>query len=253
LSALLGVTVAQAGNTVPTKNIVIVHGAFADGSGWEGVYNKLTKDGYNVTIVQNPTTSLAADVTATQNVLDKQDGPVVLVGHSYGGVVITEAGNDPKVKSLVYVAAYVPDAGQSVGDLLAQADKSAKAPDIAPYSFGADGKPTSLIVDRTKFPEEFAADVDPSKAQFMAASEIPIGFQTLSDKVTKAAWIDKPSYYIVSSDDQMIPSSNERDMAKLLATKGKLVQQSEIKASHAVFISHSEEVANMIEQAAKAQ
>ena len=233
-------------STVSAKNIVIVHGAFADGSGWESVYRILTKDGYNVTIVQNPTSSLAADVTATQNALANQNGPVVLVGHSYGGVVITQAGNDPKVKSLVYVAAYVPAAGESTGDLLAQADKSLPAPPIAPYTFGPDGHPATLIVDRGKFPEAFAQDIAPSKAQFMAASEIPIGAQVLGDKVTKAAWTDKPSYYIVSGNDHMIPPSDERKFAAKANAETIEVDG----ASHAVFISHPDKVAQVIEDAA---
>lgn len=253
LIGMVGCATAQArGPASAVKNIVIVHGAFADGSGWEGVYHKLKEDKYNVTIVQIPTSSLAADVTATQNVLAAQNGPVVLVGHSYGGVVITQAGNDSKVKSLVYVAAYVPDAGESVGDLLAKADKSVPAPHIMPYSFGADGKPATLIVNRDNFPEEFAADVDLTKAQFMADSEIPIGAQVLSDKVTKAAWKIKPSYYIVSKQDRMIPPNDER----MFATKAKAVRVKELDASHAVFMSTSEnenEVVTMIEEAALSQ
>jgi len=223
------------------KNIVIVHGAFADGSGWEGVYRILTNDGYNVTIVQNPLVSLDADVTATQNVLGSQDGPTVLVGHSYGGAVITQAGNDPKVKSLVYVAAYVPDVGQSVGDLLAVADKSVPGPPIL-----IDGKKGIAVIDREKFPEAFAADVDRKKAEFMAASQAPLGLPAVGTKIKTAAWKTKPSFYIVSSQDHMIPPADERKFA----VKAKAVQTFEFDASHAVFISHPDEVAKVIEQAA---
>jgi pimeloyl-ACP methyl ester carboxylesterase len=228
-------------NQAAAKNIVIVHGAFADGSGWESVYRILTKDGYNVTIVQNPLVSLAADVTATQNALANQNGPVVLVGHSYGGAVITQAGDDPKVKSLVYVAAYVPDVGESVGDLLAQADKSVLAPPIV-----IDGKKGIALVDRAKFPEAFAADVSRRKAEFMAASQAPLGLAAVGTKITIAAWKVKPSYYIVSSDDQMIPPIDERKFA----TKANAVQTFEFKASHAVFISQPDKVAKVIEEAA---
>ncbi len=253
ISTLLGFTLSMVGcstsgplramaadGTVSAKNIVIVHGAFADGSGWEGVYRILTNDGYNVTIVQNPLVSLAADVTATQNVLAAQNGPTVLVGHSYGGAVITQAGNDPKVKSLVYVAAYVPDAGEALGELLAKADQSMPAPPIL-----IDGKKGIALLDRAKFPEAFAADIDRDKAKFMAASQAPLGLEAVSTKITTAAWKTKPSYYIVSSEDRMIPPSDERMMAKRANAA-----QFEIKASHAVFISHPDEVAKVIEEAA---
>ena len=244
LALLLGVATAQAEAEASTKNIVIVHGAFADGSGWEGVYRILTKDGYNVTIVQNPLVSLDADVTATKNVLANQNGPVVLVGHSYGGAVITQAGDDPKVKSLVYVAAYLPDAGESVGDLLAAADKSVPAPPIL-----IDGEKGIALLDRAKFPEAFAADIDRNKAEFMAASQAPLGLPAVGTKITTAAWKTKPSYYIISSDDHMIPPADER----MFATKAKAVQTFEFKASHAVFISQPEKVAKVIEQAAAAK
>jgi pimeloyl-ACP methyl ester carboxylesterase len=239
LSVLLGVATAQAGNSISAKNIVIVHGAFADGSGWESVYRILTAEGYNVTLVQNSTVSLAADVTATQNVLADQDGPVVLVGHSYGGEVITQAGNDPKVKSLVYVAAFAPDAGESLQSLSAKPDPTVAAPPILPAKNGF------LLLDRAKFPEAFAADVDRDKAQFLAASQVPLGVQTFTDPVTTVAWKNKPSYYIVSSEDHMIPPSAERTMA---ARAGSI--QFELKASHAVYISQPDKVAKVIEEAA---
>ncbi len=221
------------------KNIVIVHGAFADGSGWEGVYRILTKDGYNVTMVQNSTASLAADVTATQDVLADQDGPVVLVAHSYGGEVITQAGDDPKVKALVYVAAYVPDVGESLQSLVAGADPSVPAPPILPPKNGV------FLLDRAKFPAAFCADVDQHKAQFMAASQVPLGAQTFTDKITTAAWKTKPSYYIISSEDRMIPPADEKKMA----TRAKSVQF-EFKASHAVYVSRPADVAKVIEKAA---
>ncbi len=232
---------AQARSPSSLKNIVIVHGAFADGSGWEGVYRILTNDGFKVTIVQNPLVSLDADVTATQNVLDLQNGPVVLVGHSYGGAVITQAGSDPKVKSLVYIAAYVPDVGESVGDLLGAADKTMPAPPIL-----IDGKKGIALIDRSKFAEAFAADIDRRKAEFMAAAQAPLGLQAVGTKITTAAWKTKPSYYIVSSEDRMISPADER----MFATKAKAAQTFEFKASHAVFISHPDEVAKVIEQAA---
>jgi pimeloyl-ACP methyl ester carboxylesterase len=236
-------------NTVSAKNIVIVHGAFADGSGWEGVYHILTKHGYNVTIVQNPLVSLDADVTATKNVLtnlanpvNPNYGPVVLVGHSYGGAVITQAGDDPIVKSLVYVAAYVPDVGESVGDLLAAGDKRVPAP----QTILIDQEKGIALVDRAKFPEAFAADVNRKKVEFMAASQAPLGLPAVGTKVTAAAWKTKRSYYIVASEDHMISPADER----MFATKAKAFQQFEFKASHAVFISQPEKVAEVIEKAA---
>ena len=232
------------GDSTSVKNIVIVHGAFADGSGWESVYRILTNDGYNVTIVQNPLVSLDADVNATKNALANQDGPTVLVGHSYGGAVITQAGNDDKVKSLVYVAAYVPDAGESVGDLLGAADKSVPGPPIL-----IDGKKGIALIDRVKFPEFFAADINRKNAEFMAASQAPLGLPAVGTKIKTAAWKTKPSYYIVASDDRMIPPTDERNFAK----KANAVQTFEFKASHAVFISHPDEVAKVIERAAAAQ
>lgn len=228
-------------NPVPAKNIIIVHGAFADGSGWEGVYRVLTKDGYNVTIVQNTTASLDADVTTTRNALAAQDGPAVLVGHSYGGAVITQAGDDPKVKSLVFVAAYVPDAGESVADLLAAADKSMPAPPIL-----IDGQKGIALLDRAGFSEAFAADVDRNKAKFLAASQAPLGLQAVGTKITTAAWKTKPSYYIVASEDRMIPPADERKFA----LKANAVRKFEFKASHAVYISQPEKVAKVIEAAA---
>jgi pimeloyl-ACP methyl ester carboxylesterase len=236
LLLLLGVATAQA--STPVKNIVLVHGAFADGSGWEGVYRILTKDGYTVTIAQPSNETLTGDVTAVQQVLAKQDGPVVLVGHSYGGVVITQAGNDPKVKALVYVAAFVPDVGESLQSLN---ETAAAAPPIVPPENGF------AVLDRAKFPAAFAADVDRDKAEFMAASQVPLGIPAFISKVTVAAWKTRPSYYIVSGDDHMIPPAAERAMA----AKAKAVQVFEIKGgSHAAFVAQPDKVAKVIEQAA---
>ena len=239
LILLFCASTAQAGVPGSAKNIVIVHGAFADGGGWEGVYRILTNDGYNVTIVQNSTVSLAADVAATENVLAGQNGPVVLVGHSYGGAVITQAGNDPKVKSLVYVTAFVPDAGESLQSLSANPDPSVTAPPILPPKNGF------LLLDPAKFPEAFAADVDRDKARFLAASQVPFGVQAFLDPITTVAWKTKPSYYIISSEDRMIPPAAER----MMATRAKSVQF-EFKASHAIYISQPDKVAKVIEEAA---
>jgi pimeloyl-ACP methyl ester carboxylesterase len=241
ITLLLAAAPAQASGPLSAKNIVIVHGAFADGSGWQGVYRILTKDGFKVTIVQNPLVSLAADVKATQDVLAEQNGPVVLVGHSYGGAVITEAGNDPKIKSLVYVAAYVPDTGESVGDLLAKADPAATPPPIL-----IDPVKGNALIDRAKFPEAFAADIDRKTAEFLAASQAPLGLAAVSAKMTTAAWKNKPSFYIVSTQDRMIPPTDEMKMAM----KAKAIQTFKIKASHAVYISHPGQVAKVIERAA---
>ena len=162
--------------------VVLVHGGFVDGSGWEDVYKILKKDGYNVTIVQNPTASLADDVAVTKRILAMQNLPVILVGHSYGGVVITEAGNDPKVAGLVYIAGFAPDAGESVAALIKDPPPGAPVPPILPPQDGY------LALDKTKFRESFAADVGPEKAAFMADSQVPWGVEALSGTVTKPAW-----------------------------------------------------------------
>src|ERR1700744_36295 len=169
------------------KNVILVHGGFVDGSGWEGVYDILTKDGYTVTVVQNPTTSLADDVAATRRAIATQDGPTILVGHSYGGVVITESGNDPKVKGLVYVAAFAPDTGESVSSLIANPPPGAAVPPILPSQDGY------LFLDRDKFAASFAADVKPAQAAFMAASQVPWGLAALQGQVTTPAWKTRPS------------------------------------------------------------
>src|SRR5712671_6364743 len=164
------------------KNVVLVHGGFVDGAGWEGVYKILKKDGYNVSIVQNPTISLADDVVTTKRVLAAQDGPVILVGHSYGGAVITEAGNDPKVIGLVYITAFAPDKGESVASLIKDPPPGASVPPILPPQDGF------LFLDREKFGASFAADVDKDKAEFMADSQVPWGVEALSGAISVPAW-----------------------------------------------------------------
>ena len=191
-----------------TLNVVLVHGGFVDGSGWEGVYTILKRDGYHVSVVQNPTLSLADDVAATKRVLAALDGPAILVGHSYGGVVITEAGNDPKVAGLVYVAAFAPDKGESVAALIKDPPPGAPVPPILPPQDGY------LFLDKAKFPASFAADVDPEKAAFMADSQVPWGVEALSGTVSEPAWRTKPSWYMVATEDRMIPPAAQRFMSK---------------------------------------
>jgi len=236
--ALLSAAVAPA-RAESVKNIVIVHGAFADGSGWRGVADILVKDGYTVSIVQEPETSLADDVAATNRILDRQSGPAVLVGHSYGGAVITEAGNNAHVASLVYVAAFAPDEGEKLGPLLGSI--AAAANSIAPT---ADGY---LLVDQAKFPADFAADLPAAEAQFMAISQVPLNAGILGTPITAPAWKTKPSYGIVATQDRMINPDLERSMYKRAGAK-----VTEIKGSHAVFISKPNDVARVIEGAAKA-
>jgi pimeloyl-ACP methyl ester carboxylesterase len=219
--------------------VVLVHGGFVDGSGWEDVYKILTKDGYNVSIVQNATKSLADDVAATKHVLAQQNLPVVLVGHSYGGVVITEAGNDPKVAGLAYIAAFAPDEGESVAALIKDPPPGAPVPPILPPQDGY------LALDKAKFRESFAADVGEDKAAFMAASQVPWGVEALSGTVTKPAWKTKPSWYLVATDDKMIPPPAQHFMSK---RAGSTVV--EAKGSHAVYVSKPEAVAALIEKAA---
>lgn len=222
----------------PVKNIVLVHGAWADGSGWEQVYRILTAKGYHVTIVPNPNTSLAEDVRITKAVLAKQDGPVILVGHSYGGAIITEAGDTASVKGLVYVAAFAPDAGESLLKLQQAGPQDPNTP-ILPPSNGF------LWIDPVKFHASFCADLSSAQAAFMCASQVPVGLPAFTTDLTVAAWKTKKSWYIVSTEDKMIPPDAERGMAK---RAGSVVK--EIKSSHAVYISHAAEVASVIEKAA---
>ncbi len=222
------------------KNIVLVHGGFVDGAGWEGVYKILKKDGYNVTIVQNPTISLEDDVAATKRILAGQDGPTILVGHSYGGAVITEAGNDPKVAGLVYITAFAPEKGESVASLIKDPPPGAPVPPILPPQDGY------LLLDKAKFPASFAADVDAEKAAFMADSQLPWGVDALSGTISEPAWKAKPSWYLVVTEDRMIPPAAQRAMSK---RAGSAVV--EVKGSHAIYVSNPEVVAALIEKAAK--
>jgi len=222
------------------KNIVLVHGGFVDGSGWEGVYSILKKDGYNVSIVQNPTISLKDDVVSTKRILAAQDGPAILVGHSYGGAVITEAGNDPKVAGLVYITAFAPDKGESVSSLIANPPPGAPVPPILPPQDGY------LFLERAKFPASFAADVDAEKAAFMADSQVPWGVEALSGKISEPAWKTKPSWYLIVTDDKMIPPDAQRFMSR---RAGSTV--AEVKGSHAIYVSQPGAVAALIEQAAE--
>src|SRR6266481_5595649 len=223
-----------------TKNIVLVHGGFVDGSGWESVYSLLKKDGYNVAIVQNPTISLADDVAVTKRVINEQDGPVILVGHSYGGAVITEAGTDPKVVGLVYITAFAPDKGESVNSLIKDPPPDAPVPPILPPRDGY------LFLDKSKFRASFAGDVDVEKAAFMAASQVPWGLEALGGEISEPAWKAKPSWYLIATDDKMIPPDAQRAMSK---RAGSTVV--EVKGSHAIYVSQPEAVAALVEQAAK--
>ena len=221
-------------------SVVLVHGGFVDGSGWEGVHGALRSRGYRVAIVQNPTLSLAGDVEATNRVIDAQDGQVLLVGHSYGGVVITEAGRNPKVEGLVYIAAFAPDAGESVGSLIKDPPPGAPVPPILPPQDGF------LFLDRDKFAESFAADVEPNKAEFMADSQVPWGVEALSGAVGEPAWKSKPSWYLVATDDRMIPPPAQQYMAQRAGST--VVEQA---GSHSVYVSQADKVAELIEQAAQ--
>ena len=225
--------------SAPTLTIVLVHGGFVDGSGWEGVYGLLKKDGYNVAIVQNPTTSLADDVAFTKRVIAAQPGKSLLVGHSYGGVVITEAGTHPDVAGLVYIAAFAPDKGESVASLIKDPPPGAPVPPILPPQDGF------LMLDRAKFAASFAADVSEAKAGFMAASQVPWGVNALAGEVTAPAWKSKPSWYLVARDDKMIPPPAQRQMAQ---RAGSTI--SEVAGSHAVYVSQPEAVASLIAKAA---
>ena len=222
-------------------SIVLVHGGFVDGSGWESVYHLLLGDGHDVTVVQNPTTSLADDVAVTTRAIDQQSDPVMLVGHSYGGAVITEAGNHPNVAALVYIAAFAPDAGESVNTLIADPPPGAPVPPILPPQDGF------LFLDNEKFHASFAADVDPDLAAFMADAQVPWGLGALSGEITQAAWSTKPSWYLVATDDRMIPPDAQRAMA---GRSGATV--TETPGSHAVYVSRPDAVADVIRAAASA-
>ena len=243
MGATMTLTAISASGTAAAKEtdkaIVLVHGGFVDGSGWEGVYKVLKKDGYDVTIVQNPTISLKGDVATTKAAIDAQTKPVILVGHSYGGAVITEAGTDPKVAGLVYITAFAPDQGESVGKLTSNPAPGAPVPPIVPPVDGF------LFLDKTKFAASFAADVKPDLAQFMADSQVPWGLDALNGAITVPAWKTKPSWYLVATEDKMIPVDVQRMMAKRAGAK--IVDEA---GSHAIYVSKPAAVARLIETAA---
>ncbi|MFE5024036.1 alpha/beta hydrolase [Streptomyces sp. NPDC056656] len=228
------------GESSKPRNVVLVHGGFVDGSGWQGVHGILKRDGYNVSVVQNPTLSLEGDVAATRQVIDVQDGPVVLVGHSYGGAVISEAGNHPKVASLVYIAAFAPDKGESVNTLIADPPPGAPVPPILPPRDGF------LLLDREKFAGSFAGDVPAEQAAFLADSQVPWGVDALSGAVAEPAWRVKPSWYLIATDDRMIPPPAQRAMSERAGS-----QVVEVAGSHAVYVSQPAQVAALIRRAAE--
>jgi pimeloyl-ACP methyl ester carboxylesterase len=234
------VLMSQTSTPANVKNVVLVHGGFVDGSGWAGVYKALKKDGYAVTIVQNPTISLADDVAVTKRTLAAQNGPVILVGHSYGGVVITEAGNDPKVAALVYIAAFAPDKGESVNALIKDPPPGAPVPPILPPQDGF------LFLDKTKFRASFAADVSADAAAFMADSQVPWGVEALGGTISEPAWKTKESWYLLTTEDKMIPPDAQRAMSKRAGSK-----VVEVKGSHSVYVSQPQAAASIIEKAAK--
>jgi pimeloyl-ACP methyl ester carboxylesterase len=219
--------------------VVLVHGGFVDGSGWQGVYDHLRDDGYNVAVVQNPTLSLKGDVAATNMVIDAQSEPVILVGHSYGGAVITEAGTNPNVVALVYIAGFAPDAGESVNTLIADPPPGAPVPPILPPRDGF------LFLDREKFHASFAGDVSDEQAAFMADSQVPWGVEALGGTITEPAWRSTPSWYLVTTEDRMIPPPAQRFMSE---RAGSTVV--EVAGSHAIYVSQPAAVAELIEQAA---
>jgi pimeloyl-ACP methyl ester carboxylesterase len=227
-------------SNLKAKSVVLVHGGFVDGSGWEEVYKILRRDGYTVAIVQNPTISLADDVAAAKRIIDAQTDPVVLVGHSYGGVVITEAGNHPKVTRLVYITAFAPDRGESVSSLIANPAPGAPVPPILPPQDGY------LFLDRTKFAASFATDVDPDRAAFMADSQVPWGVEALNGAIAEPAWKNKPSWYLVVTEDKMIPPAAQRFMAERAGSS-----VAEVAGSHAIYVSQPNAVAALIVEAAQ--
>ena len=222
------------------RNVVLVHGGFVDGSGWQGVYDLLTADGYNVSVVQNATLSLETDVKTTSNVLDLQDGPTILVGHSYGGAVITEAGTHDSVAGVVYICAFAPDQGESVSSLLADLPPDGPVPPILPPVDGF------LFLDRAKFAASFAADVPAPEAAFMGDSQVPWGVDALGGMVSDPAWRSKPSWYLVTSEDRMIPPPLQRTMAERAGAS-----TTEVSSSHAIYVSQPAAVAGLITQAAR--
>jgi pimeloyl-ACP methyl ester carboxylesterase len=226
-------------DTELVKNVVLVHGEFVDGSGWREVYRLLTDDGFRVSVVQHPALSLAGDVAVTERVLDALDGPTILVGHSYGGAVITEAGNHERVAGLVYIAAFAPDKGESVNTLIADPAPGAPVPPILPPVDGF------LFLDRDKFHASFAADLPVAEAEFMADSQVPWALDALSGAIGEPAWRHKPSWYLVATDDRMIPPPAQRAMAR---RAGSTVTG--IDAGHSVYVSRPDAVADLVRQAA---
>jgi pimeloyl-ACP methyl ester carboxylesterase len=219
--------------------VVLVHGGFVDGSGWEPVYRLLRQHDHGVSVVQNPTLSLEGDVDAAKRVIDAQGEPVILVGHSYGGAVITEAGNNPNVAALVYIAAFAPDGGESVNTLIADPPPGAPVPPILPPQDGF------LFLDRDKFHASFAADIPAEQAAFMADSQVPWGVDALGGTISQPAWRNKPSWYLVATDDRMIPPPAQRSMAERAGAT-----TVEVAGSHSIFLSQPAAVAELIEQAA---
>lgn len=227
----------EAGSEAGT--VVLVHGGFVDGSGWQGVYSLLRNDGYSVSVVQNPTLSLEDDVAVVKRAIDAQSEPVILVGHSYGGAVMTEAGTHPNVAALVYIAAFAPDKDESVNTLIADPPPGAPVPPILPPQDGF------LFLDREKFAASFAADVDPELAAFMADSQVPWGVDALGETISEPAWRTKPSWYLVTTEDRMIPPPAQREMSK---RAGSTVV--EVEASHSVYVSQPAAVAELVKKAA---
>jgi pimeloyl-ACP methyl ester carboxylesterase len=223
----------------PAKNVVLVHGGFVDGSGWQGVYDILTRDGYNVSIVQNPTLSLKGDAAATRQIIDQQPGPVVLVGHSYGGAVITEAGTHDKVASLAYISAFAPDTGESVSSLIGGFPQDGPQPPILPPDGGF------LFLDRDKFHDSFAGDLPADQAAFMADSQVPWNVDATTQTISEPAWRTKPARYLLTTMDKMIPPAAQRAMSQ---RAGATV--TEVAGSHAAYVSQPDAVANVIEAAA---
>jgi pimeloyl-ACP methyl ester carboxylesterase len=219
-------------------NVVLVHGAFVDGSGWRAVYDLLTQHGYHVAVVQNPTLSLQGDAAAMRLIIDAQDGPVVLAGHSYGGAVITEAGTHDKVTALVYIAAFAPDKGESVNTLIADPPPGTPTSSILPPTGGF------LFQDRAKFHDSFGGDLPAADAAFMAGSQVPWGVDALAGPVTEPAWRSKPSWYLIATEDHMIPPSAQRAMAQRAGAT-----TVDVAASHAVYMSQPTAVAALIRQA----
>jgi pimeloyl-ACP methyl ester carboxylesterase len=222
-------------------NVVLVHGGFVDGSGWQGVYDLLTADGHRVSVVQNPTLSLEGDATATRLILDRQEGPTILVGHSYGGAVISEAGTHERVAALVYISAFAPDAGESVNTLIAGFPASGPQPPILPPVEGF------LFLDRDKFHDSFAADLPAQQAMFLADAQVPWGVGALSGNVSEPAWRTKPSWYLLTTEDRMIPPDAQRTMSGRI---GATVV--EVDASHSVYVSQPAAVVDLVKQAATA-